>query len=374
MKNASIHIVLIYFLLLFSACASDVLGTDQNLRNKSENDTDSVSSSENESTDETVSENIFSNTDFAAIPPVDSDNFVLSSPFGPRLKANDDYHYDFHRGIDIPGDLGQDIYSISDGTLYKAYEEGSSSYPNGGNVVIIKYELKEPTTFLGETITELYAIYMHLDSFGEAAQSYLNKGEQAAISKGDIIGAMGQSGDTDFTHLHFEIRLQTTCSLEYQLENPDASCADYGFDPHVNPMALYIPESDPDDYTVSFSSASSSQANIKVTSKPETLNVDGIDFEIFADGFGLIKLYSNSLSFDTRAGFDATSTDSLDNSEIDRFTVDPERFNTSSEDYKITFKAEIPDDVWSGRSKIFLKATLRTTDGDVDSVTNYLKN
>ena len=82
-------------------------------------------------------------------------------------------------------------------------------------------------------VDRLFAVYLHLQTIG------VSPGQ--AVTRGQPIGAMGQTGDTDFVHLHFEIRLQTMCSLPYQREHPDAGCVT-GFDPHVHPR-LVIPAS-----------------------------------------------------------------------------------------------------------------------------------
>ena len=52
-------------------------------------------------------------------------DFPLSSTFGPRQKASEDYRYDFHRGIDIPADCGHPVYAIADGEVRLA---GDYSY------------------------------------------------------------------------------------------------------------------------------------------------------------------------------------------------------------------------------------------------------
>ena len=58
------------------------------------------------------------------------------------------------------------------------------------------------------------------------------------ISKGQLIGYAGASGTAVSPHLHLDLRVGTSCSLEYQLNNPTKSCASYGFDPHMHPYLM----------------------------------------------------------------------------------------------------------------------------------------
>jgi len=319
--------------------------------------------------DETEDEDVESSSPILNVTyPVEESSFAFSSVFGPRLKASEDDRYDFHRGIDIPGTNGQEVFAIADGSFYKAYEEGSSSYPNGGNVVVISHNLDGVSSFHDQEVTRFYSVYMHLDSFGAAAQAYLSSAEQQSISQGDVIGVMGSSGDTDFTHLHLEIRMQTTCSLEYQLANPASSCAGYGFDPHVNPLEFFVDEVSSDQFTIALGEATDSEIEVVVYAESDALLVDGVLFDIYSDEAQTDLIYSKSLSFDSREGFDATSTTALDNSEVDGFVIEPESFTSASTSYLMTFKASIPDDVWEGRSEIFPKATLITTKGEMETV------
>jgi len=127
-------------------------------------------------------------------------NEVISSTFGPRLMFSDDNRLDFHRGVDIPGNLGDDIYAINNGIVDRVFNEGSASFPNGGNVVRIRHN---------DTNRVYYSLYLHLDSILVT--------ENQTITKGQIIGTLGQTGSTTFNHLHFEILEETPCSLESQL-------------------------------------------------------------------------------------------------------------------------------------------------------------
>lgn len=299
------------------------------------------------------------------IPPVSEENFIFSSPFGPRLQASDNDRYDFHRGLDLPGTRGDPVYAVASGTIYKAYAEGSATYPDGGNVVIVEHTLDDPFVFRGISTSTIYTVYMHLDSFGVDATAYLTSGVKNTVTQGELIGTMGDSGTTDFVHLHFETRLGTTCSLEYQLENPTLNCAAYAFDPHINPMTFFVDDLNADDFTITFTNATSTGATIEITAQTDALIVDGVTFEVFsADD----ALYSATSSFNQRLDFDASSTETLDDPNNELFLVSPAAFNSSSTEYSISFTTEIPEIVWTGRDEILIRAALMTTLGEVAQV------
>ena len=234
---------------------------------------------------------------------------LLSSGFGPRLKASDNYRYDFHRGIDIPGSTGDDVLSIADGEVYRVYEEGSSVYPNGGNVIVVKHSLDEEMEFHGEEITRYYSLYMHLDGFEVS--------EGDSVEKGEVVGYIGSSGDTDFEHLHFEIRMGTTCSLEFQQDNLGV-CGYEGFDPHVNPLLL-LPFRQRDRAIVEVDERADS-VKVSIRSPRHELDVNRI------------KLNGKVVDFNTREGID---TSNIDNQYYQGILIEAEQFNSETRDYEL---------------------------------------
>lgn len=270
---------------------------------------------------------------------------ALSSPFGPRLMASDDYRYDFHRGIDIPGDTGDEVVTVADGEIFRVYEEGSDSYPAGGNVVIIKHEFDDDFEFHGDYIARYYSLYMHLDSFSEDIQKYMQDGFPDKINQGDVIGYIGDSGTTDYEHLHFEIRVGTTCSWDYQQSN---DCSIEGFDPHVNPLML-LPYDQDDDFEIEVEK-DGDDIIIEITSPREELDINRIGVEF--DNEEIV------LDFNTREGIDLEDID--DNSYND-ITIEPEKFNKNTDEYEITVIFENIDsetytayveDIWGNRKAI----------------------
>ena len=92
--------------------------------------------------------------------------------------------YKGHTGVDIAGcGYGSNIYASAAGTVVKV-KWGNTGY---GYHVIINH---------GDGIQTLYA---HMSNI------YVKNGQY--VNQGDIIGAMGSTGNSTGTHLHFEIRI-----------------------------------------------------------------------------------------------------------------------------------------------------------------------
>ena len=87
-----------------------------------------------------------------------------------------------HKGLDIANSKGTQIKAAADGVIKKA--EYSGLY---GNLVIIEHE----------NGVETY--YAHCSSL------YVKKGDK--VSQGDVIAAVGSTGNSTGPHLHFEVRV-----------------------------------------------------------------------------------------------------------------------------------------------------------------------
>ncbi|MBT2693292.1 peptidoglycan DD-metalloendopeptidase family protein [Bacillus sp. ISL-55] len=85
-----------------------------------------------------------------------------------------------HKGIDIAGEFKTPIHSVDKGVVTKSYYSGSY-----GHVVFIKHD------------NNLETVYAHLNK--------RNVKEGQVVQQGDIIGLMGNTGDSSGVHLHFEI-------------------------------------------------------------------------------------------------------------------------------------------------------------------------
>jgi murein DD-endopeptidase MepM/ murein hydrolase activator NlpD len=280
----------------------------------------------------------------------------MSSPFGPRLKASANYTYEFHSGIDIPGTQGVDkAYAFADGEVFRTYlaSDPTSPYPNGGNVVIIRHIADVPIPIHGMTFTTYYSLYLHLDSISIPLVPV--GGPYPKITKGTQVGYVGHSGTTEFSHLHFEIRVGTTCSLEYQINNPTASCAKtFGStpkDPHVNPFMLL-----PYDNNKNVNAA-------VISTAPLTFRVYGDRNEL---DFNTLTVTSGSatkqIDLNNQTGIDPTN---LNNNSYNGIVLLPAKFNTSSPDYELdiqftdwtTFTQVDATDMWGNGVRLQNSAT-----------------
>jgi peptidoglycan hydrolase CwlO-like protein len=115
-------------------------------------------------------------------PPVSDGSFTkpaqgtFTSGFGYRWGRG-------HYGIDIANRSDVPIIAAANGVVIKSYY--SDSY---GNVIFIAHSIN------GQIYTTVYA---HMSS--------RHVGEGASVSKGQQIGVMGNTGDSQGQHLHFEI-------------------------------------------------------------------------------------------------------------------------------------------------------------------------
>ena len=104
----------------------------------------------------------------------------VSSEFGLRRNPFGGRRYEMHSGIDFRGAIGTPIYATAQGLVMKA--ERSGGY---GNHVIIDH---------GYGYETLYAHLSKLD---------VKVGDR--VNRGDLIGALGNTGRSSGPHLHYEV-------------------------------------------------------------------------------------------------------------------------------------------------------------------------
>lgn len=100
----------------------------------------------------------------------------FTSPMGPRWGR-------IHQGIDIANKTGSPILASSSGVVTEARSMGGY-----GNVVMLRHNID------GKVYSTVYA---HLSSFGVVS------GER--VEQGQVIGLMGNTGNSTGPHLHFEL-------------------------------------------------------------------------------------------------------------------------------------------------------------------------
>jgi murein DD-endopeptidase MepM/ murein hydrolase activator NlpD len=90
-----------------------------------------------------------------------------------------------HDGIDISNNTGTPIYAADKGTVVRA----QTSYDGYGMNIVLKHNLPN-----GDLV---YTLYGHLSAF--------NVGAGDSVTRGQLIGVMGSTGNSTGPHLHFMI-------------------------------------------------------------------------------------------------------------------------------------------------------------------------
>jgi murein DD-endopeptidase MepM/ murein hydrolase activator NlpD len=119
----------------------------------------------------------------------------FSSTFGGR---NIGSGAEFHYGSDIANSIGTPVVSAADGIV--SYAAPMGTY---GNVIMVTHSID------GQIFTTVYA---HLNG--------INVGSGQSVSKGQLIGRMGNTGRSTGPHLHFEIHEGPWNSARSNAVNP----------------------------------------------------------------------------------------------------------------------------------------------------------
>jgi len=116
-----------------------------------------------------------------AIPSIVPTQGFISSMFGARRNPFTGLP-DFHEGMDISGDIGTPVLATADGIVAFAGEKG-----NSGSVVDIEHS------------------FDFSSSYGHLHRILVKQGEK--VNRGQIIGLMGNSGNSTGPHLHYEVHV-----------------------------------------------------------------------------------------------------------------------------------------------------------------------
>jgi hypothetical protein len=224
---------------------------------------------------------------------INPDTDSVSSPFGPRWQASQS-RYDYHAGLDIAAPLNTPVHVITNGVVT---EVGWLS-PDSGLTVIVSH-----------TQVGYYSAYLHLNSAPVIIGQVVNQGE--------VIGYVGNSGTTEFMHLHFEIRL-TDHNYPFNTRNP------MGFlpRPEVTTPTIQISSlvADP---------VYSPTVNLLITAPRPELDVNEIRVILQDRATGQV-LDNQFVNFDLRLH---TGEDDLDQ---DGIRLEPSHFNTSTLEYELS--------------------------------------
>jgi len=150
--------------------------------------------------------------------PSPQDHFYFSNPIAAFdiEKAFSTYSYGdvffkdvVHTGIDIPGDIGTPILAVGNGRIIYA---GQGIYRGGNNILDDPYGkavvIEHSFSYQGEA---LFTLYAHLDEI------LVSIGD--SVTSGQIVGLMGDTGQTTGPHLHFEVRVGK--NEYFSTRNPD---------------------------------------------------------------------------------------------------------------------------------------------------------
>lgn len=218
---------------------------------------------------------------------------VVSSPFGPRWQASQE-RYDYHPGMDLPAPQNTPVHVITDGVVT---EVGWLSASAGLGVVV-----HHPGA-------NLYSAYLHLNSASVSVSD--------TVTQGQVIGAVGNTGVTDFMHLHFEIRLTPT-------NYPTAT---------RNPMG-YLPRPDTATPTIRIGSINSDPiysptVSLVITAARAELDVNAITVTVRDKSSGAL-LETRVVDFNRRI---PTGADALATADT---RLLPSHFNTATTEYELT--------------------------------------
>lgn len=117
-----------------------------------------------------------------AILPLHINDYTVSSGYGVRIDPVLDTPK-FHEGLDMPADIGTNVYATADGTV--SFTGVKSGY---GNCIDIDH---------GNNYVTRYA---HLSKIS------VSTGKK--IKRGELIGEVGSTGKSTGPHLHYEVRLK----------------------------------------------------------------------------------------------------------------------------------------------------------------------
>ncbi|MEE6273396.1 peptidoglycan DD-metalloendopeptidase family protein [Georgenia sp. MJ206] len=139
------------------------------------------------------------------VVPIRAGAYNLSSDYGDRVHPITGV-WSKHEGLDYAAAVGTPIHAVADGTVVHA---GNGIDGRSSMLVIIEHEVD------GQTF---YSWYVHMYADGV----FVEVGQP--VEAGDVIGEVGNNGNSTGPHLHLEIHLD----LEGTTTDPEAFLAAHG--------------------------------------------------------------------------------------------------------------------------------------------------
>jgi murein DD-endopeptidase MepM/ murein hydrolase activator NlpD len=115
-----------------------------------------------------------------AVLPIDAGDYRITSGYGGRNNPTGN-GAQFHQGVDFAADSGTPIHAVTGGTVVQAGDAGDGY----GKLVRVK-----------SGNTETY--------YGHQSSIAVSVGDE--VAPGDVLGAVGSTGNSTGPHLHFEVR------------------------------------------------------------------------------------------------------------------------------------------------------------------------
>lgn len=143
----------------------------------------------------------------------DTGNGGYTYPTGTsNRKLSQTFAGNSHRGIDIIGSIGTPIYAFADGIVAFRQSYSANIWPNGdsnsmesmGNLLCINHFNPDSSIVTGNYVQ---SVYMHMRD-----AALVNQG--ATVSKGQLIGYIGNSGLSSGAHLHFNLGVNNLASMK----------------------------------------------------------------------------------------------------------------------------------------------------------------
>lgn len=230
----------------------------------------------------------------------------INDAFGPRLSPG--AVYDFHRGIDFLADEGTPIAAVMNGTVVRmetAAENNGTGRERFGNWVCINH-----TGWPGEPGVTRMTTYFHMSNFSPTIS------EGTVVTKGDIIGFVGHSGEgINTNHLHLELHRNATGACSYS--NLKAK----------NAMRV-LPYTDQDQVSVSINDNITGQYRITVSLPADQNELDFNRIEIIG------TLATRIVDYELREGIDPANND---NPSYNGVTISPANYTHTYSHWNVTY-------------------------------------